>query len=397
MKKNTILTIIATALITCLLTNTVRDAMHTQKNNGLDRKLQTVSDIIENYSIYETDEEKMADSAIKAMTETLNDPYTNYYSKAEYENFMGEIQNSYMGIGITLGADTVADKLVVVSTIEGQSAEQSGILSGDFIIAVDGISYNAAQMQEAITKIKGTDLSSPEGTSVMLTIERGSESFDVSVTRGTVNRESVTSKVLDGGIGYLRITQFNSKNSQLNDSKDTYDEFIEHITALQNDGIYALVIDLRNNPGGDLDVVTKIADYLLPEGIITYTEDKNGKQNYYESDENSLEIPMAVLVNGGSASASEVLSGALKDHQRATLVGEKTYGKGIVQSVFPLYDGSGISITSARYFTPSGICIHGTGIEPDVEISLTSGKAISELSYDEDTQLQAAAELLSVK
>lgn len=397
LKKNTLFTIILTALITCLLTNTVRDARLTQKHNGLDRKLQTVSDIIENYSIYDTDTSAMADAAATAMTDSLNDPYTNYYSAQEYESFMSEIQNSYTGIGIILGSDTSSGKLIVISPIEGQAAEQCGILSGDYILAIDDTSYSANQMKEAVAAIKCTESSASALPPVKLTIQRNSEIFDVTVPRGTVNRESVSVKTFPDGVGYLRITQFNSKDNSLADAKDTYDEFTEKLSALGTENISSLIIDLRNNPGGDLDVVTKIADRLLPYGVITYTEDKDGEKKYYTSDENSLNLPMVVLVNGGSASASEVLSGALKDFKKATLVGEKTFGKGVVQSVFPLYDGSGITVTSARYFTPSGVCIHGEGIEPDVEIKGNSEKAISQLSLEEDLQLQKAIEILTEK
>lgn len=396
MKKNTILTIIATALISCLLTNTVRDARFTQKHNGLDRKLQEVSDIIDNYSIYDTDTTKMADAASSAMTASINDPYTRYYTAEDYKGFVSEIQNSYIGIGVIIGADTSSGKLVVISPIEGQSAELNGIRAGDYILAVDGVSYSAEQLSEAVAAIK-IPAAQGEIAPVTLTIQRASSTFDVTVPRKTVNRESVSTELLDGGIGYLRITQFNSKSDAADDAKDTYDEFSTKLSELQNNNISSLIIDLRNNPGGDLDVVTKIADYLLPAGVITYTEDKNGKRKYYESDENSVDLPMVVLVNGGSASASEVLSGALKDHKKATLIGEKTYGKGVVQSVFPLYDGSGITVTSARYYTPSGVCIHGTGIEPDITVSQDGNKSVSQLSHDEDAQLQKAVETLLAK
>ena len=346
--KNILFAVILTALITCLVTNTVRDAMNTQAHEGFDRKVQTVADVISNYSIYEADEKKMADSAAKAVAYSINDPYTNYYSKEEYEDLMGEIQNSYMGIGLIISVDTEADKLIVVSPIEGQAAEKSGILAGDYITVVDGVKYSGAQMDEAVAVMKGSNLKNVEGTSVTLTVERNGSAFDVTIPRGIINRESVSYKVLDNNIGYIRITQFNSKNKAIADSKDTYDEFAEKMELLQKENITSLILDLRNNPGGDLDVVTKIADYLLPSGIITYTEDKNGKRQYYESKESSVDIPMVVLVNEGSASASEVLSGALKDYEKATLVGEKTFGKGVVQTVIPLYDGSGITVTSAR-------------------------------------------------
>ena len=395
--KNTVIAVIVTALVTCLATSTVKDVIDANANNGLGKKLKTVTDIVENYSIYDTDEKKMADNASKAIVYTLDDPYTNYYSKDEYDSLMGELHTSYMGIGITISVDTDVNKLIVVSTVEGQAAEKSGVLPGDYIIAADGKTYTGSEMNEAVAAMRGTELENPEGTSVVITIERNGEKMDITVPRGVVKRESVSSKLLGDGIGYIRINQFQSKDSSVADSKDTYDEFSEHITDLQNNNITSLIIDLRNNPGGDLDVVTKIADYLLPEGVITYTEDKNGKKEYFNSDAKSVDLPMAVLVNGGSASASEVLSGALKDHSKATLVGEKTFGKGVVQTVFPLYDGSGLTVTSARYYTPSGNCIHEKGIEPDVAISMDSKKSISQLQPEEDVQLQKAIEVLKSK
>lgn len=278
MKKNIIYTIILTALITCLVTNTVRDAMNANSHNGLDRKLQTVTEFLDKYSIYELDDSKISDTASKAIVSSINDPYTNYYSKYEYENLKGELQNGYIGIGIIIGADTNTNKLIVVSPIEGQTAEQHGILAGDYIIAVDGTPYSAEQMEDAVSSIKGRNLKNTEGTSVTLTIERNGSAFDVTIPREVINRESVSSKILENNIGYIRINQFNSKNQEIADSKDTNDEFAEHMTNLQNNNITSLIIDLRNNPGGDLNVVTKIADYLLPAGIITYTEDKNGKK-----------------------------------------------------------------------------------------------------------------------
>ncbi len=395
--KNIFFSIVLTALITCLVTNTVRDAMHTQSNQGLDRKVKTVADIISNYSIYENDETKMADAAAAAMVHSLDDPYTNYYSKDEYSDLMSEIQNSYVGIGVIIGVDVSANKLIVISPIEGQAAEKSGILAGDYITAVDGTPYTGDRMEEAVSVIKGRNLKDIEGTSVTLTVERDGKVFDIGVQRGVVSRESVSAKIIEEDIGYIRITQFNSSNKDVKDSKDTFDEFSEKMAELKNKNIKSLVIDVRNNPGGDLSVVTKICDYLLPQGVITYTEDKNGRREYYESEQGSIDLPMAVLVNGGSASASEVLSGALKDFDKAELVGEKTFGKGVVQTVIPLYDGSGLTVTSAKYYTPTGVCIHDMGIEPDILVPMDTEKSISQLSYEEDVQLKKAVEILKNK
>lgn len=218
------------------------------------------------------------------------------------------------------------------------------------------------------------------------------EKLDIEITRAKIIKNSVKSKMLPKNKGYLRITSF--EIGVPGESKSTYDEFCEHIEALETAGMTGLVIDLRDNPGGDFDSVCKIADAILPEGLITYTEDKNGKQEKINSDSKSIDIPIVVLIDGGSASASEVLTGALKDNGKAVVVGEKSYGKGIVQSVLSFDDGSGMSITTSRYFTPNGVCIHGIGIEPDFEVKPTSDKLVSEMELSEDVQLQKALELL---
>ncbi len=396
--KNTFFVIIITALLTCLITNTVRDAMHTQSHKGLDRKLNTVIDIIDNYSIYDINEELMADNAATAIANSISDPYTNYFSKDKYTTLTNEIRSSYLGVGIMMNNDAATNKLMIVSTIEGQIAEKSGVLAGDYILAVDGVKYNGKQLDEAADAIQGANLKDTKGTAVTLTLERNGTVFDITMTRGVIVRETVSSKMLQDGIGYMRISQFNSKNPEIADSEDTYDEFVKKFEEINGLELNSLIIDLRNNPGGDLDVVTKIADYILPSGVVTYTEDKNGKKRYYESTEElSLDIPMVLLVNSGSASASEVLSGALKDYNKAELVGEKTFGKGVVQTVIPLYDGSGLTVTSAKYYTPSGKCIHEKGIEPDVLVTLEIDKSISQLTYEEDLQLQKAVEILKNK
>ena len=194
--------------------------------------------------------------------------------------------------------------------------------------------------------------------------------------------------MLKNNIGYIKITGFESKLERT--EKDTYDEFVENLLGLKEAGMEKMIIDLRDNPGGDLRVVCNIADAILPKGVITYTEDKYGKQEFIYSDKEELDIPIVVLVNGGSASASEVLTGALKDHKKATVIGTKTYGKGIVQGVFPFSDGSGMSITTARYFTPSGVCIHEIGIEPDITVELNTQNGNTG-----DTQLKKALDVLS--
>lgn len=386
-KKSMIFTITVTALITCFATNAVRDISFSG-NNSL-RKIYAVEKMLSNYSLFDTDDKKMADYASMALAASIDDPYTVYYPKEEFTSYKSNIMSSYVGVGATLGADTEKDCLLVVSPMEDSPAEKAGMRSGDLITAIDGEKYTASQLSEAATYLKNGDA----GTDVEFTLERdGKGAFNISVTREEIVKISVKSKMLTEETGYIRITGFESKGAA--GSKSTYDEFKENMSALKDAGMKKMIIDLRDNPGGDLNVVCDIADMLLPEGIITYTEDKRGKRTTVMSDKEETDMPMAVLVNGGSASASEVLTGALKDYGKAEIIGTKTFGKGIVQTVYPFSDGSGMSVTTAKYYTPAGVCIHEIGIEPDITVELDTDRAISELSLEEDTQLKKAIEVL---
>ncbi|MDY3928141.1 MAG: S41 family peptidase [Clostridia bacterium] len=393
-KKKMITAITITALATCLLTNTVRDLMYVQDNGVINNKVSKIAKIINDYCIFDLDKEKMSDYAASGLTLAVDDQYTNYYTKQQFESYKTNLSNSFYGIGIVISVDAEVNKLVVVSAIEGGPSAKAGILSGDYITAVDGVEYTGDEMDDAVSVMRGDDLKEKKGTKVTVTVERGGQKTNYEITRDIVKNDSVSEKMLDDGIGYIRITAFNSADENDEEAKDTYDEFMESLNNLKEGGMKKLIIDLRNNPGGSLTVVNKIADELLPEGIITYTEDKKGSRTDYSSKEGELNIPMAVLVNGNSASASEVLTGALKDYKKATIIGEKTFGKGIVQSVIPLGDGSGISVTTAKYFSPNGVCIHGVGIEPDIVVEMDNNKQISDLSYEEDIQLKKAVEVL---
>lgn len=388
-KRSKIFTIIITALITFFVTTSVSSFIANLFQGESIEKISVVKEMLEEYSLFEVDEEKVADYAAMAMAAAVEDPYTAYFPKEEFSSYKDNIMSSYVGMGAMLGADMETGEITIVSTVEGAPAYKAGIKSGDKIIAIDGENYGASRLTEASMYVKNGE----EGTTFVLTIDReGKGRFDVTVTREKVIKKSVESKMLDSDIGYIKITGFESK-VELSE-KDTYDEFVENLLALNSAGMKKMIIDLRDNPGGDLRVVCNIADAILPKGVITYTEDKYGKQEFIYSDSEELDIPIAVLVNGGSASASEVLTGALKDHKKATVVGTKTYGKGIVQGVFPFSDGSGMSITTARYFTPGGVCIHEIGIEPDIKVELDTTKALSELSISEDIQLKKAIEVL---
>ena len=394
LNKTTIKIVAVTAAITCILTNTVRDVLYVHNSGAVTNKVKKVANIIDKYGLYDVDEEKMVDYAATGLAVAVDDYYTNYYNRQEFASFNTNLSNSFYGIGIVISVDVDENKLVVVSPIEGGPSAIAGILPGDYIVAVNGVEYNAEQMNEAVSVMRGDDIDNKKGTQVTITVERNGKRSDYVITRDMVNISSVSHKMFDDGIAYVRINSFNAVEDKSDGAQDTYDEFINAIDTLEQEGMKKLIIDLRNNPGGSLNVVTQIADKLLPAGIITYTETKNGKREEYFPDDNELGLPMVVLVNEGSASASEVLTGALKDYKKATIIGTKTFGKGIVQSVIPLGDGSGISLTTSKYYSPNGVCIHGVGIEPDIVVQADETKQISDLSVEEDVQLQKAIEVL---
>lgn len=386
-KKKLILTIVVTAIISAVITNTIGNFLSYTGNSALS-KAAFVKDMMENYSLYEIDEEKMGDYASMGIAASVEDPYTLYFTRDEFSSLHDELVSTYVGVGATIGADTVNKRLLIVSPMEDGPAEKAGVKSGDVIVTIDGKAYDDTALSAASMYLKSGEI----GSKVTLVVEReGKGEIEIEITRDKVVKKSVKSKMLSTEIGYLRITAFESSDK---DEKGTFEEFSEHISGLKAAGMRKLIIDLRDNPGGDLNVVGKIADALLPEGIVTYTEDKYGERYTISSDRQELGVPMAVLVNGGSASASEILTGALKDHKKATIIGTKTYGKGIVQTIFPFTDGSGMSITTAKYFTPNGVCIHEIGIEPDIEIQPITDKAISDMTISEDSQLKKAIEIL---
>lgn len=392
--------IIITAAITAAVTFSVTSVLYftigaLSRNNGsnkLANKINAVNTYLDrNYLYDDVDYEKLNDEAIKAYVDALGEPYTHYYTESEFSNYLSSVEESYTGIGVVIAADMEEDKILVLSPFVDSPAYDAGILPGDYIVAVDGISYTADEMQECVDRIKG----GKEGTLVSLELLRNGETIKIDVKRGRITENSVTSEMLDEDIGYISITGFNMSTGFNQES--TYTEFVDKVDELNEKGMKKLIIDLRDNPGGVMEEVINIADYILPEGLITYTETRNGKRNEYVSDKKSLDIPIVILINSNSASASEILTGALKDHDYAMVVGEKTFGKGIVQSVYPFTDGSGMSMTIAKYYTPDGICIHGTGIEPDYEIKLPeefNGMYANSVPKEKDTQLQKAIELL---
>lgn len=366
-----------------------------KKTDALMNKLEAVNTYVDKNYLYDDVDFNAADeAAVKAYVEAFGEPYTRYYDSDEFETYIDAVEDSYVGIGVVVSADTEKDKITVISTLVDSPAYEAGLKPGDYIISAEGKEFAAKDMEECVKTIKG----GPAGTKVSIQVERNSEKLDFEIERKEISENSVTSKILGSGIGYIAISSFNTNTD--NSELTTYTEFKDTVERLQNDGMKKMIIDLRDNPGGVLEVVCEIADYILPEGMITYTETKDGKRTEYKSDANEIDIPIVVLINGSSASASEILTGALKDYDRAEVVGTTSFGKGIVQTVFPFWDGSGMSMTIAKYYTPKGQCIHGIGIEPDYKVELPDKYAdsyASEVPESEDTQLKKAIEILKGK
>ena len=353
------------------------------KDMGLSEKISTIATILDQKYVDEIDFDKMEEGIYDGMVRALGDPYTDYMTAEEFSQFLGDNEGEFYGIGVEVIGDTTDGSIRVISPIIGTPAEKAGILPDDRIIKVNDTDVSAESIDEAIKLIKGE-----EGTSVKVTIYRQStgEIKDFDIVREKINVQTVESKIVDDNIGYLRITSF---------KENTYDQFKEQYDSLIGQNVKGLILDVRNNPGGNLNVVEEITDMLIPEGVLVYTIDKEGNREDYMSDANSIDIPLCVLVNGNSASASEILSGAVQDTGTGSLVGTQTFGKGLVQGLYPLSDGSGLKITIQKYYTPKGVCIQGEGIAPDYVVELPE-----ELQYqltieeDKDTQLQKALEVI---
>lgn len=352
-------------------------------------KISIIDSYLDKNYLNDYDKGEMLEQAVVGYVNGLDEPYSKYYPAEDFEKYVENVEDSYVGIGVVITMDE-SDNIMVLAPFEGSSAYEADVRPGDIISMVDGVAYD--DMNEAVKQIKG----GKEGTTVNITFVRGGEVLEKTIERRQVSSDSVKSEMLDNKTGYVRISSFNTSSED--SEEDTYTEFKEEIDSLKNQGMEKLIIDLRDNPGGVLPVACNIADMILPEGIITYMEYKDGSRQDYTSDANELDIPIAVLINENSASASEVLTGALKDYEKATVIGQKSYGKGIVQTVFPFLDGSGISLTVAKYYSPNGVCIHDIGIEPDIKVEMPEeydGMYASSVEHDKDPQLQKAIEVLN--
>lgn len=336
--------------------------------------LNAFMDMTKSYYYMNTDDVDYNLGMKKGIVEALGDPYSKYLSKEEFDKMMEDTLGEFVGIGLYL-APTSDGKIGVIAPIKGSPAKDAGIESGDIILSVNGKNYDANTMDEAVRNMKGK-----KGEKVTLEILSTDKKIKkVTVTKTDIHPETVNSKILDNKIGYMQIISFEDR---------THREFSENLKNLQSKGINSLIIDLRSNPGGLVDQVVKIADDILPQAMIVYTENKDGKQQKYMSDDkNKLDLPIVVLVDKGSASASEILAAALQDNKKATIVGTNTFGKGIIQSVMELKDGTGLVITTAQYFTPNGNMVHKIGIKPDIEVKYDPNTGY-------DNQLKKAIEVI---
>ena len=349
-------------------------------DKATERKLDTLQAIIEQEYLNDYSQDDLRNGLYKGLMEGLDDPYSVYYTEEEYHELTEDSEGVFEGIGAYLSQNPDTKVVTVTRPIPDSPAEKAGILAGDILVEVDHENVEGDDLNVTVAKIRGK-----AGTKVNIGVKRegrdGVIRYDI--VRAKVESLTVDSKMLDNSIGYIQISEFDDITSA---------QFSKALNALKKEEMRGLIIDLRDNPGGSVKTCVEIADELLPEGMIVYTEEKDGDGDKYTSDaENCYDGPLVVLVNGNSASAAEILTGAIKDYKLGTILGTTTYGKGIVQQVIPLGDGTGVKVTIASYFTPNGTDIHGVGIEPDEELELDVDAYLED---GEDNQLDRAVEII---
>lgn len=353
-------------------------------NEKVQSKILELMGYINLYFYDKAETEKLADGLYAGLLEGLDDPYSKYYTAEEYADMQISATQNYCGIGAAMSQDKETMQVTVSHVYEGSPAEASGLRDGDILVMVEEIEATSMELDELVTHIRGD-----EGTVVHLKIYREGEAdyLEFDVTRAHIDLPTVEHKLLEGNIGYVHILDFGAPTSQ---------QFQAAVEDLQQQGMKAMILDVRDNPGGMVTAVTEVLDSILPEGLLVYIQDKYGKREEYTSDaEHYMDLPIAVLINGNSASASEILAGAIRDYEYGTLIGTKTFGKGIVQTIYPLGEGDAVKLTTAKYFTPKGENIHGKGIEPHIELEFDYQGEIGD-TYDEmkDNQILKALEVL---
>lgn len=351
-------------------------------------KFRIALDILDKFYYENIDTQKLVDGALLGASLSLEDPYTVYMSEDEAESFVENVESDdYTGVGLYITEEGNGNGVTIVSPLKDSPAEKAGIVSGDKILSVNGQSVAGVNIDTVAADMKG-----PEGTDVTLSVLKKStgETVDITLTRAKIRRETVISQMLDDEVAYIQISQF---------GVNTFSEFAQQFNGLVGQGMKRLVLDLRNNPGGLMETAVNIADSFISDGEIVYTLDKNDRRHDYMATPDKTTLPMVVLTNGGSASASEVLVGALHAHGLVTIIGEKTFGKGVTQIPYKFRDGSIMKITDSRYYTPNDVCIDHQGIMPDIEVTMTDEEyaAISGVDVQHDLQLQKAIEVVKQK
>ena len=397
---NLIMLVILTAIITFLVTtivmykkfdrvysfagNTELETSVATSEKGFLRTLQEFKAVLKNCYIGDLDEEKMLEGAIKGYVDGIGDPYTEYLTPEEMKELTEETNSKYVGIGVYVTNDTANDAILVVGVMKGSPALDAGIQAGDIIRRVDGVEYTGKELSKATSVLKGE-----EGTDVTVIVYRAGEELELKITRRTITVEHVASTMLEDNIGYIQVDSFDDGVAK---------DFEKEFTSLKEQGMKELIIDLRSNGGGVVTEATDIASIFTEKGktvLITKSKNEEEKKTTSNRDPIVKDMPVVILVNEGTASASEILAGALKDNYRAKLIGNKTYGKGVIQTVYALSDGSGLKITTDEYFTPNHTAINEVGIEPDIKVDLTkdaNGKY--QTDKNNDAQLLKAIEIL---
>lgn len=352
--------------------------------NAVSKKTETkiwiIEKLIQKCYAGEVDEEMLEEGIIKGYVAGLEDPYSTYYTEEETQNLLESVQGEFIGVGAVLTQDPDTGVVTILQVYEDSPAMKAGVKDGDILYKVDGEEVTGVDLNEVVRWIKGE-----ENTEVKLTVVRGDKEVDMTAVRAEVEVITVEYEMLESQIGYISVSEFQDT---------TYEQYKTALEELEKQGMKSLIVDLRNNPGGSLDTVCKMADLMLPKGLIVYTEDKDGKREEHKSDEkNQFTKPLVVMINGNSASASEIFSGAIQDHETGTILGTQSFGKGKVQQIFDLKDGTSLKLTISKYFTPDGRDIDGEGITPDVEVKYEA----DEKNPEADNQLDEAIRILKNK
>lgn len=387
-----IMLVFLTAIITFMITTItmykiigVTNVKYVSNNTNSDftSKLEYYNNFINKYYLYDIDEEKMQEAAIKGYFKGLEDKYSEYISKADMEDYMADTTGTYVGIGVYIANNTETNQIIVLMPIAGSPAEEAGIKSGDVILKIEGKEYKGEDLSEATRVLKAE-----EGTKVKIEILREEETIEIEVERREIKVNHIETEVLESNIGYIQISSFD---------EGTYNEFTNKYYELSNQNIKSLIIDLRNNGGGIVDEATDIADLFTDkDSTLLITTSKNEDEEITKAKkEKQINIPIVILVNNNTASASEILAAAIKENnENVSIVGTTTYGKGVIQTIFTLMDGSGIKLTTNEYFTPNHNKINKVGITPDYEVEFPKDQSIYSVEHKDDTQLQKAIELL---